>query len=202
MASNHTLSISSRGRMVALRIWTWITLFVSIYSLVQAVRVFLADSGEKDISMLVVVIYLLVTPLQFAASVFFTFFVQFAENKSSTLILGYALTVLAAVDNLIYVSIHHADSLAFHVLAGLELICLVICFLYYQNIGSWGVTLCACIVLAACVLLQLEEAVRYFIVEKYYDFTGYYFVQTVLNVLLALLGLLFVLSIERRGRNE
>lgn len=199
--SNHTLSISSRGWMNFLRVLSLITLFVSAYSLVQAIRVFVTNYGEKDISMLVVVIYLLVTPLLFAASLFFALFVHRFQYKGSVLVLGYAMAVLAAVDNLIYVSIHYANSLSFHVLAGLELICLVICFLYFQNIGGWGVSLCAGILLAACALLQMEELLRYFIVEKYYDFTGYYFAQTLLDVLIALLGLGFVLSIERRGRD-
>lgn len=168
--------------------------------MVQSVFVFLADLRMEEVSMLVVVIYLLVTPFSFLASIFFAIFVHQTGRgygKDMQIVLGYALMVMAAVDNLIYVSIHHAgDALSFYILGGIEVICMVICFLYYQGIGNVGILLCGVILYVACTLLELEEAIRYFLSIQYYDFTGYYFAQTVLDFLLALIGLGFAIFVK------
>ncbi len=197
---NQSLSIPNRVGQMLLRIFTWITLFLGAYSMVQSVFVFLADLRMEEVSMLVVVIYLLVTPFSFLASIFFAIFVHQTGRgygKDMQIVLGYALMVMAAVDNLIYVSIHHAgDALSFYILGGIEVICMVICFLYYQGIGNVGILLCGVILYVACTLLELEEAIRYFLSIQYYDFTGYYFAQTVLDFLLALIGLGFAIFVK------
>ena len=58
--------------------------------------------------------------------------------------------------------------------------------------------LCAGILLVACTVLELEEAIRYFVSISYYDFTGYYFSQTLLDTLLAVESLLFVFGLKKR----
>ena len=197
---NQSLSIPNRVGQMLLRIFTWITLFLGAYSMVQSCFVVLADLRMEEVSMLVVVIYLLVTPFSFLASIFFAIFVHQTGRgygKDMQIVLGYALMVMAAVDNLIYVSIHHAgDALSFYILGGIEVICMVICFLYYQGIGNVGILLCGVILYVACTLLELEEAIRYFLSIQYYDFTGYYFAQTVLDFLLALIGLGFAIFVK------
>jgi hypothetical protein len=197
---NHTLSIRGKTWATVLRVMTIITLFLGAYTMVQSVFVWVQDFHEQNVSMLVVAIYLLVTPFSFLAALFFAFGVHRisrGDGGDMQIVLGYAMAVMAAVDNLIYVSVHHSsDSLSFYILGGIEFICFVICFLYYQGIGSWAVTLCAAILLVACTLLKTEEAVRYFISIQYYTFTGYYFSQVILDLLIAAEGLLFVISME------
>lgn len=203
MRDNYSLSIPNNKWMVLLRVLSLITLFVGAYSMVRAVMVLIADYRGQDVSMLVVVIYLLVTPFCLATAILFALFVHrhaVRGGGDNPVIYGYAMAVMAAVDNLIYVSIHHAgNAISFYILGGIELICLIICFLYYQGIGNWGMVLCGAGLFVACTVLELEEAVRYFISVRYYDFTGYYFSQTLLDVLIALIGLAFVFAIDRKG---
>lgn len=184
-----------------LRVLSLITLFIGAYSFVQSVLILIQDYEQQDLSMVVVIIFLLVTPFSFAASFFFAFGIHRIaadEGADQKIILGFAMMVMAAVDNLVYVSIHHeGDAISFYLLGGIELICFVICFLYYQGLGNRTMTLCGAILLTACTALELEEAVRYFISIGYYDFTGYYFSQTFLDVLIAVESLLFVFGLRQ-----
>ena len=197
---NHNLSLISGKGTGILRVLTLIGLFFGAYALVQAVFALIQYYQAQDVSMLVVVVYLLVIPFMSAAAVLFTFFVHRAargEGSDGLMILGFAMTVMAAVDNLIYISIHHSgDSVSFYILGGIELVCFIICFLYYQGIGGWGVTLCASILITACMALELEEAVRYFASIGEYDFTGFYFAKTLLNLIVAVESLLFTFFVK------
>lgn len=199
---DNTLSISGKIWKMPLRVLSLITFFVAAYSFVQSVLVLIQDYERQDLSMLVVVIFLLVTPFAFAAALFFAYSIHRmagGEKASRQIILGYAMLVLAAVDNLIYVSIHHeGDSVSFYLLGGIELVCFIIFFLYYQDLGNRAMALCAGILLVACTVLELEEAIRYFVSISYYDFTGYYFSQTLLDTLLAVESLLFVFGLKKR----
>lgn len=199
---DNTLSISSKTWRMPLRVLSLITFFIAAYSLVQSVLVLIQDYERQDLSMLVVIIFLLVTPFAFAAALFFAYSIHrmAGDGKADRqMILGYAMLVLAAVDNLIYISIHHeGDSVSFYLLGGIELVCFIIFFLYYQDLGNRAMALCAGILLVACTVLELEEAIRYFVSISYYDFTGYYFSQTVLDALLAVESLLFVFGLKKR----
>lgn len=198
---NHLYTIEGKMWQSILRVLTLITLFAGAYALVQAVLEMIQFWEMEDLSMLVVVIYLLVTPFAFAASLLWAYSVhRMAQtaNGDMALVLGFAMMIMASVDNLIYISIHHGgDSLSFFILGGLRLICFVICFMYYQGVGNKAVTLCASIILVGAAALELEEAVRYFISIEVYEFGGYYFVQTTLAALLALESLLFVFGIKK-----
>ncbi len=200
MNENHNLSLYGKTGTSILRVLTLIGLFFSAYALVQGFFVLIQDFQAQEISKLVVVVYLLATPFTSAAAILFTFFVHRSargEGADFLMILGYAMMVMAAVDNLIYVSIHHSgDSVSFYILGGIELISLIICFLYYQGIGNWGMTLCASILLAACMALELEEAVRYIFSVGMYAFTSYYFAQTLLDFLVAAEGVLFAFFVK------
>lgn len=199
---DNTLSISSKTWKMPLRVLSLITFFIAAYSLVQSVLVLIQDYERQDLSMLVVIIFLLVTPFAFAAALFFAYSIHrmAGDGKADRqMILGYAMLVLAAVDNLIYISIHHeGDSVSFYLLGGIELVCFIIFFLYYQDLGNRAMALCAGILLVACTVLELEEAIRYFVSISYYDFTGYYFSQTLLDTLLAVESLLFVFGLKKR----
>ena len=200
MNENHNLSLYGKTGTSILRVLTLIGLFFSAYALVQGFFVLIQDFQAQEISKLVVVVYLLATPFTSAAAILFTFFVHRSargEGADFLMILGYAMMVMAAVDNLIYVSIHHSgDSVSFYILGGIELISLIICFLYYQGIGNWGMTLCASILLVACMALELEEAVRYIFSVGMYAFTSYYFAQTLLDFLVAAEGVLFAFFVK------
>lgn len=197
---NHNLSLFSRTGTTVLRVLTLIGLFFAAYAFVLGIFEMLQDFQAEEISKLVVVIYVLVTPFTSIAAVLFTFFVHRAargEGADFQMVLGYAMMVMAAVDNLIYVSVHNSgDSVSFYILAGLELVCFIICFLYYQGIGNGGITLCASIILMLCMALELEESIRYIFSTELSAFISYYFAQTFLNFLVALEGLLFSVFVK------
>lgn len=198
---NHLYTVEGKLWRSVLRVLTLITLFVGAYSLVQSVLTLIDYWEMKDLSMMVVVIYLLVTPFAFAASVLWAYSVhRMAQtaNGDMALILGFAMMIMASVDNLIYISIHHeGDSLSFFILGGIKLICFILGFLYYQGVGNRAVTLCSSLLLVAAGALELEEAVRYFISIEIYEFGGYYFMQTLLEAMLAVESLLFVFGIKK-----
>lgn len=199
---NNTLTIGGKAWKMPLRVLTLITFFIAAYTLVQSVLVLIQDYERQDLSMLVVVIFLLVTPLAFATALLFAYSVHKIAGGAQAgkqIVLGYAVMVLAAVDNLIYISIHHeGDSVSFYLLGGIELVCFILFFLYYQDLGNRAMALCAGVLLVACTVLELEEAIRYFISVSYYDFTGYYFCQTLLDALIAVESLLFLLGLKKQ----
>ncbi|MCH5252786.1 MAG: hypothetical protein J1F22_07410 [Lachnospiraceae bacterium] len=202
MKEKRTLLFAGKAWQMPLRVLTLITLFIGAYALAQSVLELTEAFETQNVSILVVVIYLLVTPLCFLGALFFAYTIhRMSTGRASDnqFVLGYAMLVLAAVDNLIYISIHYKNgAISFYILGGILLICYIICFLHYQDLGTRVLTLCAAILLVACTLLQLEEAIRYFLDPNIpYDFIGYYFSQTVLNTLLAIETLLFVLGLQR-----
>ena len=198
---NHLYTIEGKGWQTVLRVLSLVTLFAGAYALVQAILLVIRDWEMQNVSMLVVMIYVLVTPLGFAASLLWAYSIHRmarTENGDMAVILGYAMMLMAAVDNLIYISIHNeGDSLNLFILGGIELVCFVICFLYYQGLGSHIMTLCAAILLVAVAALRLEETVRYLAVIGSYAFNGYYFIQMVLETLLAVESLLFVFAVKK-----
>ena len=198
---NHLYTIEGRIWQTVLRVLTLVTLFAGSYALVQAILLVIRDWELQNVSMLVVMIYVLVTPFAFAASLFWAYSVhRMAQtaNGDMALILGYAMMLMAAVDNLVYISIHNeGDSLSLFILGGIELVCFVICFLYYQGIGYFAMTLCAVILVMAAEALKLEEAVRYLSFIGIYAFNGYYFVERLSETLLAVESLLLVFAVKR-----
>ena len=202
MNKEHTLSLAGKTWVIPLRILTLVTLIIGAYSLVQGVLELVQYYEAQDYSMLVVAIYLLVTPLGFAAALLFAYGIHrmaMGEGADNQIILGFALMVLASVDNLIYVSVRYGGgAISFYILGGLELICFIIGFLYYQGWEPKVLALCASILLVLATALELEEAIRYFVSVSYYDFSGYYFVQTLLDMMIAVESLIFVLGLQRQ----
>lgn len=201
---NQTLRIGGEIWKTLLRILTLITFFVGAYTLVQSVLELIYYFEAKNVSMLVVGLYVLVTPLCFAASLFFAFSIHrmaMGQIVDQKILLAYALLLLSAVDNLIYVSVHRAgDAMSFYLLAGIELVCVIVFFLYYYGLDIHMLTLCAAVLYLACTGLELEEAVRYYATAENVvlaDWGGYYFSQTLLSFLLALLSFLFVFGLKR-----
>lgn len=198
---DHLYTIEGRKWQTILRVLTLITLFAGAYALVQSVLLLIQDLEIPDLSILVVVIYLLGTPFAFLAALFWAYSVHRmtqSGNGDLALVVGFAMMIMVNIDMLVYVSIHHEeDSVSFVILSGIKLVCFVICFLHYQGIGNRGITLFAAILLVASAALELEEAVRYLIGMSYYALNSYYFVQTLLEALLASEGLLFAFGIKR-----
>lgn len=194
-------SIENKIWQTVLRVLSLITLFIGAYSLVQGILVFIRDIARPELSMLVVVIYLLVTPLGFVAALLFAYAIHrivSGREAINAVVYGFAAMVLASVDNLIYIGIHHSgDAISFYVLGAIFLICYAILFLYYQNMGTYAMALCSGVLLVAGTVLELEEAIRYFISINVFDFTGYYFSQSLLDTLLAVTSLLFVVALKK-----
>lgn len=198
---NHLYTIEGKVWQTVLRVLSLVTLFTGAYALVQGILLVIRDWEMQNVSMLVVMIYVLVTPLGFVAALLWAYSVHRmarTENGDMAIILGYAMMLMASVDNLIYISIHNeGDSLSLFILGGIELVCFMICFLYYQRIGSHVITLCAALLLVAVAALRLEETVRYLAGIGSYAFNGYYFVQMLLETLLAVESLLFVFAVKK-----
>ena len=198
---NHIYTIEGKKWQTVLRVITLITLFAGAYTLVQSILLLIQDLEIPDLSILVVVIYLLATPFAFAAALLWAYSVhRMAQtgNGDLALVLGFAMMIMVNIDKLVYVSIHQeGDSLSFIILSAIKLVCFVICFLHYQAIGNRGITLFAAILLVASAVLELEEAVRYLVETGYYALNSYYFIQTLLEGLLAAEGLLFLFGVKK-----
>lgn len=198
---NHLYTVEGKKWQTVLRVMTLVTLFAGAYTLVQSVLLLIQDLEIPDLSILVVVIYLLATPFAFAAALLWAYSIhRMAQtgNGDLALVLGYAMMIMVNIDKLVYVSIHReGDSVSFVILSGIKLVCFVICFLHYQGIGNRGITLFAAILLVASAALELEEAVRYLIETGYYALNSYYFIQTLLEGLLATEGLLFLFGVKK-----
>ena len=120
------------------RVLTLITFFLGAFTLVQAILLLSEYYSNYDVSMPVVILFLLITPFAFVAALMFAFGVhKIAQGNGAdkNIILGFAMMLLLAVDNLIYIPIHYrgdnGDPLSFMILGAIELICLIIFFLYY-----------------------------------------------------------------------
>lgn len=202
MNEGNILRISKPVWKAPLRVVSILALFFGACSLVQSVFMLLEYCEQQSLSMLVVFLFLLVTPLTFCASLFFVFGVHriaSGTGADSKIVLGFAMMVMAAVDNLIYVSIRHSgDALSFYLLGGIQVICFVICFLYYQDFGTFPLVLCGTVLLVACAALEMEEAVRYIVSIDLIELPDlYYLVKNILNTLIAAECVLFLFGLQK-----
>ena len=124
------------------------------------------------------------------------------NGEDKNIILGFAMMLLLAVDNLIYIPIHYrgdnGDPLSFMILGAIELICLIIFFLYYQNWGNKALTFCAGVLLVLSFGFEMVEAIRLLCASDItltLD-TFYNLMKKVLNTLLAVQALLFVFALN------
>ena len=203
MNNNHTITLRDKKWGVPLRVLTLINFFLASFTLVQCVMLLSEYYSNYDISMPVVIIFLMITPLAFVASLLFAFGVhRIAQGMGAdrNIVLGFAMMLLLAVDNLVYIPIHYGgDSLSFLILGAIELICLIIFFLYYQNLGNKALTICAGILLILSFGFEMIEAIRLISAEDVVltlD-TLYNLVKKVLNTLIAVQSLLFVFALNR-----
>ena len=202
MNNNHTITLRDKKWGVPVRVLTLINFFLASFTLVQCVMLLSEYYSNYDISMPVVIIFLMITPLAFVASLLFAFGVhRIAQGMGAdrNIVLGFAMMLLLAVDNLVYIPIHYGgDSLSFLILGAIELICLIIFFLYYQNLGNKALVICAGTLLILSFGFEAVEAIRLISAEDVLltvD-TLYYLVKKVLNTLIAVQSLLFVFALN------
>ena len=197
MNNNHTITLTSNGWGVPMRILTLINLFLGAFSMVQCIMVLLDYYNNYEISMPVVIIYLLVTPFAFAATLFFAFgthrIIQ-GTGADSNIVLGFAMMILLAVDNLIYIPIHYAGATSLFILGAIELVCIIILFLYFQGWGNKALAICGGVLLILSFGYEMIEAIRTVSEQGMYLDYMYLLVVKVLNTLLGVLSLLFVLG--------
>ena len=122
----------------AMRILTWILLFLGAFSMAQAVMIFVNEVNLGQVSIPVVIVFLFLTPFMLLAAWFAAFGVHKTvqgQNGGSSLVLAYAMLILASVDNLVYIPIHYGADTAtsFFILGGIELVAVVLLFLYFQG---------------------------------------------------------------------
>lgn len=206
MNKNHTITLRDQKWGIPVRVLTLINFFIASVTLVQCILLLAEYYTSSNVSMAVVVIFLLITPFAFTASLFFAFSIHRicqGTGADNNLVLGFAMMLLLAVDNLIYIPIHYrgdnGDPLSFLILGAIELICIIIFFLYYQNLGNKALTICAGVLLILSFGFEMIEAVRLIGAE---DVTlsldaVYNLLKKVLNVLIAAQSLLFVFALKR-----
>ena len=195
MNENHTITLQDKKWGMPVRVLTLITFFLGAFTLVQAILLLSEYYSNYDVSM----------PFAFVAALLFAFGVhKIAQGNGAdkNIILGFAMMLLLAVDNLIYIPIHYrgdnGDPLSFMILGAIELICLIIFFLYYQNWGNKALTFCAGVLLVLSFGFEMVEAIRLLCaadITLTLD-TFYNLMKKVLNTLLAVQALLFVFALN------
>lgn len=205
MNENHTITLQDKKWGMPVRVLTLITFFMGAFTLVQAILLLSEYYSNYDVSMPVVILFLLITPFAFVAALMFAFGVhKIAQGNGAdkNIILGFAMMLLLAVDNLIYIPIHYrgdnGDPLSFMILGAIELICLIIFFLYYQKWGNKALTFCAGVLLVLSFGFEMVEAIRLLCaadITLTLD-TFYNLMKKVLNTLLAVQALLFVFALN------
>ena len=206
MNNNHTITLRDKKWGVPMRVLTLINFFLASFTLVQCILLLLDYYNYYEISMAVVVLFLLITPFAFAASLCFAFGVHRicqGIGADGNIILGFAMMLLLAVDNLIYIPIHYrgenGDPVSFLILGGIELICILIFFLYYQNMGNKALAICAGVLLILSCGFEMLDAIRLVGAEDI-DVSldvMYHLGKKVLNTLIAVQSLIFVFGLNR-----
>lgn len=206
MNKNHTITLRNQKWGMPVRVLTLLNFFLASFTLVQCILLLAEYYTRSNVSMAVVVIFLLITPFAFTASLFFAFGVHRicqGTGADNNIILGFAMMLLLAVDNLIYIPIHYrgdnGDPLSFLILGAIELICIIIFFLYYQNIGNKALTVCAGVLLILSFGFEMIEAVRLIGADDVSISLDavYNLMKKVLNTLMAVQALLFVFALKR-----
>lgn len=195
MNHNHTITSGGKIWTVPLRVLTIINLFLGAFAMVESVMMLLEYYNNSEISMSVVVVYLLVTPFAFAATILFAFGthrILQGIGADSNIIFGFAMMVLLAVDNLIYIPIHYEGASSLFILGGIELVCTIILFLYYQGLGNKALVLCGSVLLTLSFGFELMEAIRTVMEQGMALEYLYLLVTKTLNTLIAVLAIFFV----------
>ena len=168
MNSNHTITLGNKPWAIPMRILTLINLFLGAFSMVQCIMVLLDYYNNYEISLPVVIIYLLVTPFAFVASLLFAF----GTHR--------------------IIPIHYEGAASLFILGAIELVCIIILFLYYQGWGNKALAVCGCALLILSFGYEMIEAIRTMNEQGMQLDYLYLLVVKVLNTLLGVVSLLFV----------
>ncbi len=190
------------------RVLTLISLFLGTFSLVQSIYLAIEyfTKRSENLSALVIVLFLLVTPLTFVAVCFFVkgiHKIHMQKNGDSDLVMGFAFMTLALVDNLIYLTVHFDGDGAYTILAlaGIELVCIILYFLYYQGIGNYILVLCGGVLLIVGMGIELIDAIRYLgTCQEILVDDLYYVVKKIVNECVAIQSLLFLFCLKKESK--
>lgn len=207
MNEGNILRIDKPYFRAVLRIITLMTFFICSCSMVQSVLMFLKYYEQKNLSMLVVFLFLMVSPLTFLASLFFVYGIHRMAGGTGAdlaIVLGYAMLVLTAVDDLVYISVQEGgDIISLYLLGGIRLTCYMICFLYYQDYVNGPLAFCACVLLAACAILDITDLVQYMNTVTTIELPDmYYMVKCIVTALISAEGILFLVGIHKGIRTR
>ena len=95
MNENHTITLQDKKWGMPVRVLTLITFFLGAFTLVQAILLLSEYYSNYDVSMPVVILFLLITPFAFVAALMFAFGVhKIAQGNGAdkNIILGFAMT--------------------------------------------------------------------------------------------------------------
>ena len=163
--------------------------------------IFVNEVNLGQVSIPVVIVFLFLTPFMLLAAWFAAFGVHKTvqgQNGGSSLVLAYAMLILASVDNLVYIPIHYGADTAtsFFILGGIELVAVVLLFLYFQGMGAKVMALFASVMLVLSFGLELTDALRYTSEVGLDLYVIYNLVKKVMNELFAVISILFVAGLE------
>ena len=94
MNENHTITLQDKKWGMPVRVLTLITFFLGAFTLVQAILLLSEYYSNYDVSMPVVILFLLITPFAFVAALMFAFGVhKIAQGNGAdkNIILGFAM---------------------------------------------------------------------------------------------------------------
>ena len=186
------------GLLSPLRFVLLITVVISAYDTGRAILTFVDYSRRADMDMLLVILWLLVAPLTFAATVCLFYAckrLREGHSPSTPITIAFGLMVLSAVSNLIsYVNTLNGNGLSIVILCAISLVCYVICFLYYQRIGTSVLTYFAAIMNILCSGYFLLNGIK-LVAEQPEQLLGYVFTSYLTAFLIAVSILIFSLAV-------
>lgn len=164
MNYNHSLSLEKKVFTSVLRILTLVGFFIAAVLLVQVIINLMDFVKQNDISMAVVVLYYLQDVFFVISAVFFAFGVHKIASGAAgdnMILYGFASIILGSIDSLVYCSVSRNMSWTYYVVYAIMLVCCVILFFYFQGVGSKAMAVFGAIFNFGCILLLLEEMIRY-----------------------------------------
>ena len=184
--------------MSVLRIILTITVVVAAYDTGRAILSFIELVRKPGMHVLLVLLWLLTAPLTFAAAVcLFYAYKRLTEGANVTMpvTIGFGLMILSSVSNLIsQSSILNGNGLSIMILCGIVLVCYIICFMYYQRIGSRPLTIFAAGMGVLCGGYYIIQG-AILIADEPEQILGYLFTSYMTTLMIALSTFFFVITV-------
>ncbi len=198
--NNESGSITFRyeGLLSPLRYILLFTVVISAYDTGRAVLSLIELARKPGMDILLVVLWLLTAPLTFAATVFLFYACKcLREGKSAAMptTIAFGLMILSSVSNLIsQVNILNGNGLSIVILCGIVLVCYIICFLYYQRIGTKMMTWFAAGLNVLCGGYYLINGIK-LVIEQPDQLLGYLFTSYATAFLISVSVLIFTIAV-------